>query len=133
MDILDLFDECLEALGEQKEILSEELTVKYFNSLSKQFPITSWARIDWEKVKNKKRIEYSDELFKWLKDNGIADTSVIILWNPSDDPAVKTTLENALAVIDDVTAVGSDTFMYSELGYVIEFYHDGEVTVGMAN
>ncbi|MEK5502042.1 CDI toxin immunity protein [Bacillus sp. FSL M8-0168] len=130
---MDLFDECLEALGERKEILSEELTVKYFNSLSKQFPITSWARIDWEKVKNKKRIEYSDELFKWLKDNGIADTSVIILWNPSDDPAVKTTLENALAVIDDVTAVGSDTFMYSELGYVIEFYHDGEVTVGMAN
>ncbi|MPQ25755.1 CDI toxin immunity protein [Bacillus paralicheniformis] len=130
---MDLFDECLEALGEQKEILSEELTGEYFNSLSKQFPITSWARIDWEKVKNKKRIEYSDELFKWLEDNGITDTSVIILWNPSDDPAVKTTLENALAVIDDVTAVGSDTFMYSELGYVIEFYHDGEVTVGMAN
>jgi len=26
VDILDLFDECLEALGEQKEILSEELT-----------------------------------------------------------------------------------------------------------
>ena len=84
-------------------------------------------------IGNNERIELSDELFKWLEDNGITDTSVIILWNPSDDPAVKTTLENALTVIDDVTAVGSDTFMYSELGYVIEFYHDGEVTVGMAN
>ncbi|BEV38185.1 hypothetical protein BSB_12580 [Bacillus stercoris] len=37
-----------------------------------------------------------------------------------------------LNVIDDVTAVGSDTFMFSESGYVIEFFHDGDVTIGKA-
>ncbi len=39
-----------------------------------------------------------------------------------EQPALKTSLEHALNVIDDVTAVGSDTFMFSESGYVIEFF-----------
>ncbi|GFM15129.1 DNase/tRNase domain of colicin-like bacteriocin [Bacillus sp. FW1] len=43
--ILDLFDECLEALGKNKEILSEELTANYYELLSNSFPFTSWGRI----------------------------------------------------------------------------------------
>ncbi|WP_445662046.1 hypothetical protein [Bacillus sp. FSL R7-0685] len=34
--------------------------------------------------------------------------------------------------MDDVTAVGSDTFMFSESGYVIEFFHDGDVQLESA-
>ncbi len=36
---MDLFDECLEALGKNKEILSEELTAKYYELLSNSFPL----------------------------------------------------------------------------------------------
>jgi len=39
VNILDLFDECLEALGKNKEILSEELTAKYYELLSNSFPL----------------------------------------------------------------------------------------------
>ncbi|AFI29146.1 hypothetical protein MY9_2613 [Bacillus sp. JS] len=42
---MDLFDECLEALGKNKEILSEELTANYYELLSNSFPFTSWGRI----------------------------------------------------------------------------------------
>ncbi len=47
---------------------------------------------------------------------------------------MKTNLQNALQVLDDVLAVAPDTFMYNiEEGYVIEFYHDGKITVGLNN
>ncbi|WP_459209008.1 CDI toxin immunity protein [Bacillus mojavensis] len=64
------------------------------------------------------------------KSQGIVDTTINLLWNPSDFPVVRTTLENAIEVLDNVLAVGSDTYMYSDHGFVIEFFHDGEVTIG---
>lgn len=130
MNILDLFDECLEALGKNKEILSEELTAKYYELLSNSFPFTSWGRIKWEEVCCHLSIDYEEEIYDWLAKKHFKDRNIIILWGYGEQPALKTSIEHALNVIDDVTAVGSDTFMFSESGYVIEFFHDGDVTIG---
>ncbi|WP_435868787.1 CDI toxin immunity protein [Bacillus mycoides] len=32
--------------------------------------------------------------------------------------------------IDDVTAVGSDTYLFCPNNFVIEFYHEGEIIIG---
>ncbi|OPX03523.1 hypothetical protein RA955_00630 [Geobacillus proteiniphilus] len=58
---------------------------------------------------------------------------VIVLWNYSCHPGIQTKLERVLNAIDDVAAVGSDAFILCEDGeYVIEIFHDGEVTIGIA-
>ncbi|MCY8573485.1 hypothetical protein [Bacillus haynesii] len=130
---MTLYEECLEALGDHKKVLSYETTEKFHQELASKYPFTSWGRIQWELVKNHKSIEYAEDIDDWLTENNIDDKEIILLWSFGDYPAIKTELDNALKVIDDVTAVGSDTFMYSPYGFVIEFFHDGDVTIGMAN
>ncbi|WP_459208854.1 CDI toxin immunity protein [Bacillus mojavensis] len=127
---MDLFDECLEALGKNKEILSEELTAKYYELLSNSFPFTSRGGIKWEEVCFYQSIDYEEEIYDWLAKQHFKDRNIIILWGYGEQPALKTSIEHALNVIDDVNAVGSDTFMFSESGYVIEFFHDGDFTIG---
>ncbi|MGN7941608.1 CDI toxin immunity protein [Virgibacillus sp. 6R] len=46
---MTLIEECIEALGSNIVILSDKQTHGYFEELSGKFPITSWARIDWDK------------------------------------------------------------------------------------
>ncbi|WP_457807048.1 CDI toxin immunity protein [Bacillus atrophaeus] len=127
---MDLFDECLEGLGDDKEILSEELTEKYYELLTNRFPFTSWGRIKWEEVRCHQSIDYEEEIDEWLDVHPFKDRNIIILWGYGEQPALRTSLDNALNVIDDVTAVGADTFMFSESEYVIEFFHDDDVTIG---
>ncbi|AQT86320.1 hypothetical protein ERICIV_01725 [Paenibacillus larvae subsp. larvae] len=131
---MTLFEECIIALGNDVEILSQAETSYYFDELVKKFPVTSWARIDWNSISIKKPIEELGEIIIWLNDMNIKNTKVIILWNHTDSPGISTELRNALNVIDDITAVGSDTFMFCpHNNYVIEFYHEGEITVGLNN
>lgn len=132
---MTLFEECVNAIGnENLEILSNELTEKYFDFLCKLFPILPWARIDWERVTQKKKIRDLSEIIDWLQTMGIHNKHVIVLWNYCGHPGIRTELERVLNAIDDVIAVGSDTFVFCrEEGYVIEFFHDGEVTVGMTD
>nr|WP_054949293.1 hypothetical protein [Numidum massiliense] len=82
----------------------------------------------------KRKIKYYGDILTWLDELGISEMEVVLLWNYIDDPAVKTDIVSAVKVIDDVTAVASDTFILSpSTGYVIEFYHEGEVTIGLPN
>jgi hypothetical protein len=46
VEILDLFEECIEAHRDPKVILSDELTEQYFKTPNNKSPITSWARIE---------------------------------------------------------------------------------------
>lgn len=45
-----LFDECVIALGEGTIILSDAKIEEIYDYLQASYPITSWARIDWEQV-----------------------------------------------------------------------------------
>ncbi|WP_423055776.1 hypothetical protein [Bacillus atrophaeus] len=87
----------------------------------------------WEEVCCHQSIDYEEEIDEWLAVHHFKDRDIIILWGYVEQPALRTSLELALNVIDDVTAVGSDTFMFSESGYVIEFFHDGDVTTGKSS
>jgi hypothetical protein len=57
---------------------------------------------------------------------------VYVIWDEGTLPIIKSDLQKVLEVIDDVIAVSFDTWIFSsELGYVIEIYHEGEVWVGI--
>lgn len=127
---MTLFEECLNAIGENAIILSEKQTSDIFENMSNNFPITEWGRIDWDKLLKKKKITSIDEIIKNLD----TKEEIYILWDEASLPSVKTNLENILNVIDVVTVVSFDTWLYSpKKGYVIEFYHENEINIGWIN
>ena len=131
---MTLFEECIQALDNKVEIFTLEETTRIFDELVNTFPVTSWGRIDWEKITTAIRISNLSEIEALLENHFNTDlnTDVILLWNYSSSPAVKTDLSQVIQVIDDVTAVGSDTWIFSPTQrYVIEFFHEGEVILGI--
>ncbi|PEN72441.1 hypothetical protein CN539_20690 [Bacillus toyonensis] len=127
-----LLDECIEALGENIVVFEGEEREKILDSFENSFPITSWARIDWAKFRDFQNIVYLDDIEAYLnKRYGLDSYIVYIIWDEASLPIIKTNLHQILQVIDDVTPVSFDTWLYSpDLGYAIEFYHEGEVRIG---
>ncbi|MFP4979359.1 hypothetical protein ACE6ED_28510 [Paenibacillus sp. CN-4] len=126
-----LFEECIEALGEGTIIMSEESSETIRNVLVQTIPFTSWGRIDWEKIP------------KWCKINAVTDalptlkalnvdirTPVYIIWG-GNHPVLQTHMPKIIDKVEDVLAVDFDTYIYCPTYYVIEFYHEGEFTVGL--
>ncbi len=128
---MTLFEECLMALGKDVIQLSEKETTKVFESMLKLFPINFWGKIEWKKINHKIQILSINEITKHININ---DNEIYILWDEMSLPSIKTNINNVLNVIEDVTAVSFDTWIYcpSE-GYVIEFYHENEITIGWKN
>lgn len=130
---MTLFEECLEALKEKNNIMGIFETNKLFNELKREFPMTSYGRIDWSKSTALNQGVYSCDYFEQIL-SSIKDKkqNVIILWDESTLPAIESTLETVFNVIDDVTAVAFNTWIYLRKSKkVIEFYHDGSITVGI--
>ena len=130
---MTIFDECIQALGDNTEVLSIEKTNEIFKELTKLFPMTSWGRVNWEKVEKKMEIPQTDSITRYLKGNNESyDKTVILLWDEATLPAVKTNLEKVIAVIDDVTAVSFNTWIFSPNSrYLVEYYHEKEVILGI--
>ncbi len=126
---MTLLEECLVALGKDVTKLSKEKTDGIFETMLQKFPMTSWGRIDWEKI-NHKKISSIDEIKKYIN----SQEDVYVLWDEASLPAIKTKLNNVLSVIDDVTAVSFDTWICpSNWEYVIELYHENEINIGRVN
>lgn len=126
-----LFDECIEALGEGVVILSEEASGRIRNELTTAYPFTPWGRIDWNNTINKHNLRLAIDLMPALKSMSM-DTGVLVyvIWG-EDYPVLQTNLQKVLRALDDVLAVNFDTFVYCPSNYVIEFYHEGEITLGI--
>ncbi|WP_459208805.1 hypothetical protein [Bacillus atrophaeus] len=57
----------------------------------------------WEEVCCHQSIDYEEEIDEWLAVHHFKDKNIIILWGYVEQPALRTSLEHALNVIDDVT------------------------------
>ncbi|NBI31139.1 CDI toxin immunity protein [Chengkuizengella marina] len=118
---MTLFDECIEALGRSARVLTKEETDSIFNLFEKTYEITFYGRIDWKKESGKEVRSVTD-----IKDH-FTNISIptYILWDNARIPAVEAQLDKIIEVIDDVTALSFDTWLFSpELKAVIEFSHD---------
>ncbi len=128
-----LFIECVEALGDGTIVLSKKASKKIMYELEGAFPITFWGRIEWSKVQNKINVESPAEILKALENRLNIDTLFYIVWGYGDSPCLKANLDRIIHSIDAVTCVGGDQFLFCpEYGVVIEFYHEGEITIGFS-
>lgn len=128
-----MFDECIEALGTGTVILSEDKSKEIYHCLQKSYPINTWARIDWEQIRAKMKIESIVEILPRINQVlGDVGEEVFILWSTGKQPVLKSQLCTVLKAIDDVSlsAVGADTFVFSPSRFVIEFHHEGEIVIG---
>ncbi|WP_013334514.1 hypothetical protein [Gloeothece verrucosa] len=131
---MSLFDECIQALGENFKIFSEVETEEIFAKFENTFPISAWGRIKWEKIQQKIEVKSVSEIIPDLNQYFSAEKldKIYILWDNGSLPAIEAPLIQVLNVIDDVTAVSFDTWLFSPiLEYVVEFYHEGDITIGI--
>lgn len=91
------------------------------------------GRIEWEKVSNHAEVNTIDEIISFLDQNVNEYSNVVyVIWDEGSLPIIQTTLDKVFKVIDDVTAVSFDTWVFSpSSGFVIEIFHDGEVRIGL--
>ncbi|PGM71264.1 hypothetical protein CN957_31040 [Bacillus cereus] len=130
--MVTLLEECIEALGEEIEILETNQGKMIVKSFGNAFPITSWGRVYWSNIQNYGDLYNEDEIKVYLQNCfGTYSQTVYIIWDNARVPIIKTNLHQVLKVIDDVTAVSFDTWIYSpDMGYVIEYHHDGDIRIG---
>ncbi|MEK3770861.1 hypothetical protein MKY14_20170 [Paenibacillus sp. FSL R5-0887] len=130
---MTLFEECIQALGDGTEIVTIQKTEELFSQLVSFFPVTSWGRINWDNISRCYEISKPQEVLSIIENefSGDFNSKVFLLWNYTDAPSVYTELSQVLNNIDDVTAVGSDTWIFCpSSGYVIEYFHEGQVMLG---
>ncbi|AVM25788.1 hypothetical protein [Bacillus pumilus] len=130
---MSLFDECIEALGENVHVLydnSREKILSYFESL---FPFSDWGQIEWNNLSSYVEVNTFDEIQSFLNQKMDEYNDVVyVIWDEGTLPIIQSTLDKVFEAIDDVTAVSFDTWIFSpSSGYVIEIFHDGEVKVGL--
>ncbi|WP_242224715.1 hypothetical protein [Bacillus cereus group sp. BfR-BA-01380] len=120
-----LFNECLMALGNHVTIFSKEKSAELYSEFQDKVPFTPYTRIDWDKIENHKHINSLKDIAKFLDRE-----DVHIYWSYGEFPVLKANVEKVIRALDDVTAVGADTYLYVSNKYVVEIYHEGEINIG---
>lgn len=124
---MNLFEECMQLFKEKAIKLSDKESKAIFKKFTDIFPITDWGRIDWSKMSNKVIIKTKRDILNLLTKKDL-NNPVFILWDESSLPVVKSQLPTIFRIIDSVTAVSGDTWLFCpDSGYVIEFFHEGEI------
>ncbi|WP_146553494.1 hypothetical protein [Rummeliibacillus sp. SL167] len=130
---MSLFDECTEALGEDAHVFCDNNKEQILSNFESSFPFAEWGRIEWEKVPDHVEVNTVDEIISFLHQNINEYSNIVyVIWDEGTLPIIQSTLDKVFKVIDDVTAVSFDTWIFSpSSGYVIEIFHDGGVKVGL--
>ena len=129
---MGLFAECMEALGKNAKILDAKIAENILFEFDKYFPLTTWGRIDWDKIKKNKKIDLLEEIIPTIKnEKRKASNLIYVIGSNVKIPVFESKLDKILENFDDVEAVSPNTWLYCpEDGWVIELYHEGEITIG---
>lgn len=115
---MTLFEECLAALGSYKIAKIYEAKMALAN-----LSLTDYGRLDFRRYKRSREISLS-ELGR------LGDFSCYIIYNNAELPVVRCRFKQILVCLDDVLAPAFDTWILDEkFSRIIEFYHDGGVTL----
>jgi len=125
-----LYDECLDALNGNYELLPKKEDQQLSEIIEKLFPTMLMGNIDWEKVIHKKKIIKVQDMLDVFNESEL----VIIFWDNGGDRALITTLKSFINALNEVTIVSFDTYVFfPQYKCLIEFYHDGTITMGYSN
>ncbi|MFF2886280.1 hypothetical protein [Paenibacillus sp. NPDC057967] len=125
-----LFEECLQELGDNVRIFSEEASESMREELVRAYPFTAWGRIHWDQIAHHE-VRAAQDIPTLLEALNIDHSlPIFIIWS-GDHPVLHANLQSVLRALDHVLAVDFDTFVYNPLQYVIEFYHEGDITVAI--
>lgn len=67
-----------------------------------------------------------------MRPGGAAAGQLVHCWSDPEKPILRCSRQGILSCLEDVLAVAFDTWLVSEqLDRVVEFYHEGAVTMGV--
>ena len=126
---MDLFAELLLLLEGRVQVLSEDETKRLISMLKKEYPLTITGNINWEKIKNKQLIILSEFI-----NNYSLDEQLTIFWTYGSLPGIKILMSDFIKFIDYILFLGVDAYVFIDrIKCLIEFYHDGTITMGYSN
>lgn len=128
-----LFNECVQSL--KAIILSnqEENEIRHwFNTV---VPLTTWGKVDWEKIDKKIAIGYDPEMIipalHKLIGNPV-DMQVYVDWSSEGLPIIKTDVRKLIQFFDHIVCVDFEKFvMNPSLGYILEILPSNQMTLGL--
>ncbi|MGM2821048.1 CDI toxin immunity protein [Bacillus cereus group sp. Bce001] len=131
-DTNPLFNECLESLGNETLIFSQERSQQIATTLIDLFPITVSGRIDWEQLDNQLIASDKEQLISLIRANQLDfDGQIFIIWDNYKIPVVSTNLDKVFQSLVDVDAV---SFYYwlldKKYRFIIEINNEELIRVG---
>jgi len=131
-DTNPLFNECLESLGDETLIFSQEKSQQIATTLMNLFSITISGRIDWEQIDNQLIASNKEQLISLIRAKQLDfNEQIFILWDNYEIPVVSTNLNTVFQSLVDVDAV---SFYYwlldKEYRFVIEIIDEELIKVG---
>ncbi|EJQ31575.1 hypothetical protein IEC_05517 [Bacillus toyonensis] len=131
-DTNPLFNECLESLGDETLIFSQEKSQQIATNLMNLFPITVSGRIDWEQIDDQLIPSNKEQLISLIRANQLDfDEQIFIIWDNYEIPVVSTNLDKVFQSLVDVDAF---SFYYwlldKEYRFVIELNDEELIRVG---
>lgn len=86
---MNIIDECMESLGENVHVLSNDNKEQVLGLFESTFPFTEWGRIEWGKVSNHAEVDTHDEVLSFLYKNMKTYSNVIyIIWDEGTLPII---------------------------------------------
>ncbi|HDR8488394.1 TPA: hypothetical protein QC445_005292 [Bacillus cereus] len=131
-DTNPLFNECLESLGDETLIFSQEKSQQIATNLMNLFPITVSGRIDWEQIDNQLIASNKEQLISLIRANQLDfDEQIFIIWDNHEIPVVSTNLDKVFQSLVDVDAVSFYYWLLNkEYRFVIEINDEELIRVG---
>jgi hypothetical protein len=117
-------------LGEGTRIYSLDESVRVVAMLVISFPFNQWGCISWHEVNHKFEIKNNSELIH-IKELELED-EYLIIWDEMNLPVIESSLKKIISNLDDITAVGFNTWIVNkQMNRIIEIHHEGEITIGI--
>ncbi|WP_336993094.1 hypothetical protein [Bacillus toyonensis] len=131
-DTNPLFNECLESLGNETLISSQEKSQQIATTLMNLFPITVSGRIDWEQIDNQLIASNKEQLISLIRAHQLNfDGQIFIIWDNYEIPVVSTNLDKVFQSLVDIDAVSFYSWLLDkEYRFVIEINDEELIKVG---
>ncbi|SCC52724.1 CDI toxin immunity protein [Bacillus wiedmannii] len=131
-DTNPLFNECIESLGEETLIFSQNKSQQIANTLINSFPITVSRRINWEQIDNQLIALNKEQLISLIKENKPGfDEQIFILWDNYEIPVISTNLDKVFQSLVDIDAVSFYFWLLDkEYKFIIEIKNEEMIMVG---